>query len=68
MEKEDTTERLVVYDQRVTVKEVSVSTFERLEPFKVPFVLINAMVCTLYIIVVISVGFICIYLALAAPV
>ena len=49
MEKEDTTERLVVYDQRATVKEVSVSSFECLEPFKVPFVLINATVCALYI-------------------
>ena len=49
VEKEDTTEWLVVYDQRVTVKEVSVSSFECLEPFKVPFVLINATVCALYI-------------------
>jgi len=49
VEKEDTTERLVVYDQHATVKEVSVSSFECLEPFKVPFVLINATVCALYI-------------------
>ena len=49
MEKEDTTEWLVVYNQRVTVKEVPVSSFECLEPFKVPFVLINATVWALYI-------------------
>ena len=48
MEKEDTTERLVVYDQHATVKEVSVSSFECLEPFKVPFVLINAHTVALY--------------------
>jgi len=45
---EDTTERLLVNNQRVIVKEVSVATFEQLDPFKVPFVLINAMVCTLH--------------------
>ena len=48
-EKEDTTEWLMVYDQRVTVRKVSVASFEHLEPFKAPFVLINAMVCALYI-------------------
>ena len=48
-EKEDTTEWLMVYDQRVTVKEVSVASLEHLELFKAPFVLINATVCALYI-------------------
>ena len=47
-EQGDTTEKLMVNDQRVIMKEESPAAFGQLKPMKDSFVLINATICMLH--------------------